>query len=482
MRFASGWTIIALSIAAVAMGAKDEVPAPLAQKTSGTGQGVGTGSSSSSSSSSSKDEKSKEEKKTASGVEQLIKDLGSEDYRTREKAGRELTARGEKILPNLRAALAATEDPEVQRRLLVMVRKLDYERLVAPKRVKLSLKNKTVKEALAEIGHQTGYKIEYGGDGSADSKQDFEFDNVTFWQAVDKVAAVAGCVVGNDNGDEVIRIYNQEAISPYVSYAGPFRFVASNINSNTNVQLAGINRRGGGPNRQEFMNLTFEIHSEPKNPMLGITQVDLISAADEFGGTLIPPKDPNNRANYFNNNGAFRGNTTFGSVNLSRANKTSTTIKTLKAKVGIILLSGTVPEITIPDPLKVKNKTFSGRTVEVELGSFSEVANNKGHYQLEVTAKKLGEVDPDRNEDFNWSNTFWQKIEVLDSAGNRYQTFGPNSIDNDGATVTFTLPFGPEDRRTGQASKLGAPVKLVINEWKTAVNEATFEFKDIPLP
>lgn len=422
--------------------------------------------------------------KVDAAVEQLIKDLGSDDYRTREKAGRELTARGEKVLPSLRTALSTTDDPEVQRRLLVMVRKMDYDRLVTPKRIKMSLKDKTAKEALAEISRQTGYKVEYMENGRAsESKYNFEFDNLPFWQAVDKVATTAGCVAFNDYNDDSIQVSNQDSTNPYVAYAGPFRFLATNINSNKNVQLSGINRRGGGVSRQEYLNLNFQIQSEPKNPMLGITQVDVITATDEFGGSLIPPKDPNNRVNFYNNPVSFRGHNLYGAVNLGRSDKTATTMKTLKAKVGVILLSGTVPEIVVTDPLKVQNKTFSGRTVEVEFGTLTERPNVKGHYQLDLTIKKLSTGDPaDRGEDFNWMNNVWQKIEVVDSAGNRYHTYGANNFNNNGSAVQLTIPFDPNDRRTGQPMKLGPPAKVLINEWLSVVHEVTFEFKDVPLP
>ncbi len=68
-------------------------------------------------------------------IQRMIEDLGSDDWRTREKAGRDLAAKGEKALPHMRAVLLATENPEVQRRLSVLVRKLDRDRLVEPKRV-----------------------------------------------------------------------------------------------------------------------------------------------------------------------------------------------------------------------------------------------------------------------------------------------------------------------------------------------------------
>src|SRR5262245_60915815 len=65
-------------------------------------------------------------------VERLIKDLGSDDWRTREKAGTALAALGEKALPTMRKVMLATDDPEIQRRLAVLVRKMDHARLVEP--------------------------------------------------------------------------------------------------------------------------------------------------------------------------------------------------------------------------------------------------------------------------------------------------------------------------------------------------------------
>src|SRR5262249_38263945 len=151
--------------------------------------------------------------------------------------------------------------------------------------------------------------------------------------------------------DETIRVYNQDSVNPYVAYAGPFRFLATNIHSNKSVQLSGVSRRGGGQYRNEYMNLSFQIQSEPKCPMLGVTQAEVITAVDEFGGSLAPPKDPNNRSEYYGG-GRMRGHNTYGNLNLSRGDRSATTIKTLKAKVGILLLTGTTPEISVSDPLK----------------------------------------------------------------------------------------------------------------------------------
>src|SRR5262249_3906617 len=152
-------------------------------------------------------------------VAQMIKDLSDDDYRVREKAGRDLAALGEKALPDMRAALLTTDNPEVQRRLAVLVRKMDHDRLVTPKKVTFKLKDATVKEALDEMGKQTGYKIDFGGGGrgggpgGGELKQNFEFEDTPFWVAVDKVASAAGCLVYTDYDDETIRVYNQDAMN-----------------------------------------------------------------------------------------------------------------------------------------------------------------------------------------------------------------------------------------------------------------------------
>jgi hypothetical protein len=413
-------------------------------------------------------------------IAKLIKDIGDEDYRTREKAGRLLAAIGEKALPQMRAALRATDSPEVQRRLAVMVRKMDTERLVAPKRVTIAKKQMTVKAAVDEIAKQSGYRIEFSG-GSNDQKFPFEFDDVPFWVALDRIASAAGCVVyTEDYGDHTIRVYNQDSMNPHVAYAGPFRFLATNIHTSDSVQLSGVPRRGG-VHRYSNMNFNFQIQSEPKNPMLGITQPEIISATDENGASMIMPRNPNDRSSYYNNPGSFRGHNTYGNLNLTRGDKSATRIKSLKARIGIVLLAGTSPEIVIAEPLKVQKKTFVGRSIEIDFGSLVEDKNNKGQYVFDLTARKLGDNDPNRP-DYNWSNTVWQKIELVDANGNVYRTYGPNNSNNNGNVVTMTIPYGNQDRRGGTSLKLGPPVKMVINEWLSITHEVTFEFKDVPLP
>lgn len=417
-------------------------------------------------------------------VKQLIEDLGSDDWRVREKAGADLAARGDRALDQMRAALLATDNPEVQRRLAVLVRKIDRDRLVEPRRVTLGVKDKTAKQVFDEIAKQTGYRIEFGG-GGPDTKHSFEFDKTPFWQAVDAVANAGGFTVYAEYNDDSIRVYAQDTMNPHVAYAGPFRFVATNINTSRSVQLSGISKRGDGQRVNEYINLSFQVQSEPKNPMLGIMQPELTEAKDDLGGSMLPPQDRNNgiyRSGYYN--GGYRGHNTYMSANLVRGDRGATALKSLKGKVSIVLLSATVPDVVVADALKAKKKSFTGRTVGIDLESIEEDANQKGVYLVNLTAKRVTPVDPNRGEDYAWSNNLWQRLELTDDKGNKYFCYGPTTQNNNGGSLQLVVQFGPEDRRTGRPGpvKLGAPVRFTVTEWLTVTHEVPFAFKDIPLP
>src|SRR5262249_24162447 len=152
-------------------------------------------------------------------------------------------------------------------------------------------------------------------------------------------------------------------------------------------------------------------------------------------------------------------------------------------KVTVILLAGTVPDIVVTDVLKVKKKAFAGRTGGIDVESVEEDANQKGVYLVSLVAKRVTPVDPNRGEDYQWSNNLWQRMELTDEKGNKYFCHGPTQHNNNGGSIQLVVQFGPEDRRTGkQGPKVGPPAKLTVTEWLTINHEVSFEFKDIPLP
>ncbi|MFO0796411.1 MAG: hypothetical protein U0804_02980 [Gemmataceae bacterium] len=417
-----------------------------------------------------------------------IRNLGADDYKLREKAGRDLEALGEKALPQLKKALADTTSPEVSRRLSVLVRKIDHERLVSPRRVTMPTKDRTVKEALDEIARQTGYNVQFQGDpGAGGARHKIGFTNAPFWQAVDSVVdLVGGSVNSNGYDDDTVYVntYSGGQRMPFVAYAGPFKIGATNIQLNRSMQLTATDPRGAMFIRpSESVSLTFSLFSEPKNPMLGMGLAPVVvTAEDDQGQSMVPPPaGPNQpfgvRSAYYGG-GGYRSYQQSGSLGLVRGGREARTIRTLKGKVGINLLSAVVPEVTVPEPLKAKNLKVSGRTVEVDVDSV--VAANNG-YSVALTIRRLGSFDPNHPDTYNWSNNINQKVELIDAQGNKYRNYGASSMNHNQGSVTMTLPFQPTNRQ-GMMQKLGPPARLVVNEWVQATHEVTFEFRDVPLP
>src|SRR5262249_18257477 len=165
----------------------------------------------------------------------------------------------------------------------------------------------------------------------------------------------------------------------------------------------------------------------------------------EFGGSLMPPKNERNDYTSRYMNQGYRGHNLYGSLNLTRGDRSATTIKSLKGRMCVVLLAGTAPEVTGVDPITVKKKSFIGRTVEMNLESVDEDANQKGMYSVNVTVKKLVQDDPDRGIDYNWANNIWQKLELSDDKGNKYFCYGPNTFNNNGGSVQLVVQFGPDD-------------------------------------
>src|SRR6516164_3157528 len=91
-------------------------------------------------------------------VADLLVQLSSKDFHTRESASKSLSALGVDVLPALQKA-KANADPEVRRRLEELIPPLERAVALMPKRVTLHLNHKPLRTVLAEFTKQTGYKL-----------------------------------------------------------------------------------------------------------------------------------------------------------------------------------------------------------------------------------------------------------------------------------------------------------------------------------
>src|SRR5205085_2182171 len=162
-------------------------------------------------------------------------------------------------------------------------------------------------------------------------------------------------LVSPDGDDEaVLTVSDGDAYNPHVWYSGPFRFVATNIGTNRNLQLSGLPRKVAQPRQPEYLMLNFQVQSEPKNPIVSTLPPVLTKAVDDTGASLLPPPDEQNRSYYAPY--MFRGFNQYVGLNLVRGGRDAAAIKELRGKVTILLLADTRSEIVIDNVLGVKKK------------------------------------------------------------------------------------------------------------------------------
>jgi hypothetical protein len=150
----------------------------------------------------------------AGRIDKLVKQLGSKRFAERDRAKRDLEAIGTAALDALRVA-ARSKDLETSRRAGELVKKMEekiaLDNLLAPKRVRLKLKDTPVTQAVADLAKQSGYNLLILGDRAALANRKITLDtgDTTFWQALDQLCAKAGLVENTTNA------YTPNGINPY---------------------------------------------------------------------------------------------------------------------------------------------------------------------------------------------------------------------------------------------------------------------------
>src|SRR5258708_19125262 len=137
-------------------------------------------------------------------ITQLITKLGSDNFREREAANKELDSIGEPALEALRKAAKST-DMEIANRAAALIGKIEQRgenaRLLAPTYVELNLKEASIDEAVAELSKKSGYSLVIGGHKAkmSDRRVTLETGRVPFWEALDPLCQKAGLVEADPN-------------------------------------------------------------------------------------------------------------------------------------------------------------------------------------------------------------------------------------------------------------------------------------------
>jgi hypothetical protein len=251
-------------------------------------------------------------------VANLIARLGSAKYGERETAMRQLEARGAAALAELRQAKLSA-DPEVSVRAGTLVRaveeRLEAERLLAGKRVRLTFDNTRVVDAVNEIARQTGFAITIEGDllGVRDRKITLDTGATTFWDAFEQFCAKAGV---RERPSPVAKSppyidSDARAVLIDVSYSGPrptppnenktIRLIDAQPEKSPTFVSGGLRVRAlawdglgnpsyGGASPSRRVGFQLEVRPEPNHAWQGVVGMRIDKAIDEHGQVLTQPE------------------------------------------------------------------------------------------------------------------------------------------------------------------------------------------------
>lgn len=414
----------------------------------------------------------------APAIDKLIEQLGDSDFRKRDDAERQLRAQGVAVVPALRKALGH-RDPEVRRRALALIPALERAAVLTPRRVNLKIVNKPLRVAFDEITKQTGFKISYW---SSESSRLFNFDleNVTFWEAIDHICKEAGLVVQTGYGDDQLRIQEQKGHAPYVTHSGAFRFVPTGFQLNRNITFGVVGKEASGGARSEHLTLQFTLFVEPRMPLMNLGEVKLTAAYDTEKNSMLMPAGPEAGGynpwmgrRYYRGYSGNRSHSMQTQVNLHRVSEKATGLKYLRGTVPVTLLVEQKPVVVTDDFLKSKGKKVKIGTTQFIFEDIKPIPANK-QYQLRLT---ISEEQKDSNmHDWSWMNSLYQRIELQDVKGNKYQVYSTSWGNSSPTNVQLTLTYGQS------GAKLGPPQKFIFHAWKTMEHQVEFELRDLPLP
>src|SRR5262249_39494925 len=154
-----------------------------------------------------------------------------------------------------------------------------------------------------------------------------------------------------------------------------------------------------------------------KMPLLGAGYPTITDAVDDQGQSLRLPPQTRPQQTYYN--GGYRSymHTVQAQLGPSAHGKR---LKMLKGVIPVTVVATQPPQITIDNLSEVKNRTFKQGTTSLFIESVS-YAGSQTHVKMNVS-------DTTRNNglDHSWSQTFLQRLEVVDEKGNKLQSFGGN--------------------------------------------------------
>jgi len=337
-----------------------------------------------------------------------------------------------------------------------------------------------IKDVLAELTRQTGYKIASWPDEQPSAKDPhvftFHLDNVPFWQAMDQVCEAGGLILQQGYGDDTLRVYAQESYVPFTYYSGAFRVVATGFNYSRSNQFGQLPRTGGfvqqGQGRDNLL-FTATIAVEPKLPMLRAGQMRILEAVDDEHHSMIatnPGQTNDGLSRRYYYGGSFRSFLHQSQAPLLMVSRTAQSVKKVRGVIPVTIVSEQKQIVVTERLLSSKGKKIKAGGATFQIEDVSEMPGKQ--YQLRIS---ITDESKNGSDDGSLMQSLQQRLQVQDDKGASRQMNVMSISQNGNNHMQLTFLLMPQ-------GNVGAPNRLVYLNWETMDHEVEFEFRDLPLP
>ena len=408
----------------------------------------------------------------AADIPSLVAKLSADDYRERERAGAALVALGHQAVPDLKAALAKSADPEATRRLEVLVERLESASFSEPTRITLKVEQKPGREVFDELARQSGATFHFSK-APRGALVSFDWRGTPLLQTLDQLCGVLRLNWWIEESTHLIVVSGgdvDETHDTHVTYRGPFRVCADSIALKRELRLSSLPRPGLAPPPPGLLAVVVSVQSEPRLPICAVGPPLVLAAGDELGNSLL-------LANRDAESLELPTPLVFGhhecaEFTLNRASRLAESVKACRVRVPVGCVTARLPEIVVADVAKSQGQRFTGRTNLIEVGDSFRYPD---HLAVNIVASNKDTLDPDGPAHRSWRSTLPRRFEAFDEEGRALQLSWFNVTDT-GSSLSFKVKIS---RVGGGRPKA---VKLHFVEWAVKYQTVEFAFKDLPLP
>lgn len=414
----------------------------------------------------------------AEGIEQLVAQLSSPDWKERRAAQEKLASRGRSAEAALREIAGRSSlDPEARKGLDVVLRRIDEDQKVARTLVTLKYTAAKPSEIYEALGKQAHIEFAPGMRNILDRVEqpaiDVDVENVSFWQALLQVNKQCGLYFEDlDSAGRVeLRPVTAGLATTPVVATGPILTTINRIEIDDGRAIDFGGHHPMNARRQANNEVTYKLFffawCEPKLKPLSWSIDALDECQTDTGGALKPQ---------------FRGFHVAGRINnLNDTQLVLTGPRDQAKKIRKLRLTATFnlelerETLEVPNILAVHNATYQVGGFRMIINSVNKMADGRYGYELALYRDGKSVADWARVQDLSMLGGF----KILDADGNALNfsgggsSSGPNEVGMHGILTC--------DARNGL--KAGPPVKLVWSfASKAQVLTVPLNFNDIPLP